>query len=170
MKKPYLPHIDGLRGIAVLAILLFHLGVPGAHGGFLGVDIFFVISGYLITGQIIRLSSRQEFSLPNFYLRRARRLLPALFVTLLATLITGFFFLAPHDLILLAQSVLASAAFYSNIYFWSTAGYFSDISQSNILLHTWSLAIEEQFYLVWPVLLVGLLKALQSRVSTGHCG
>ena len=162
MKKPYLPHIDGLRGIAVLAILLFHLGVPGAHGGFLGVDIFFVISGYLITGQIIRLSSRQEFSLPNFYLRRARRLLPALFVTLLATLITGFFFLAPHDLILLAQSVLASAAFYSNIYFWSTAGYFSDISQSNILLHTWSLAIEEQFYLVWPVLLVGLLKALQS--------
>ena len=154
------PHIDGLRGIAVLAILLFHLGVPGAQGGFLGVDIFFVISGYLITGQISRQLKQHQFSLPNFYLRRARRLLPALFVTLMMTLIAGFLLLSPNDLSLLAKSVLATEFFYSNVYFWMTSGYFSDISQSNILLHTWSLALEEQFYLIWPLLVVGLLKGL----------
>ena len=132
----YAPHIDGLRGIAVLAILLFHLGIPGAQGGFLGVDIFFVISGYLITGQISRQFKQHQFSLPNFYLRRARRLLPALFVTLVITLITGFFLLPPNDLTLLGKSVLATEFFYSNVYFWMTSGYFSDISQSNILLHT----------------------------------
>ena len=162
MKSVYLPHIDGLRGIAVLAILLFHLNIPGAHGGFLGVDIFFVISGFLISGQISRLAINQEFSLSNFYLRRGRRLLPALFATLLMSMIIGFYVLSPHDLILLAKSVLASQFFYSNLYFWSTAGYFSDISQSNILLHTWSLAVEEQFYLVWPLLLLALIKGLTS--------
>ncbi|MDA8659994.1 acyltransferase [Luminiphilus sp.] len=162
MTSVYLPHIDGLRGIAVLAILLFHLNIPGAHGGFLGVDIFFVISGFLITGQISRLAINQEFSLSNFYLRRGRRLLPALFATLLVSMIIGFYVLSPHDLILLAKSVLASQFFYSNLYFWSTAGYFSDISQSNILLHTWSLAVEEQFYLVWPLLLLALIKGLTS--------
>ena len=160
MKSGYLPHIDGLRGIAVLAILLFHLNIPGAHGGFLGVDIFFVISGFLITGQVSRLAINQEFSLSNFYLRRGRRLLPALFATLLISMIIGFYVLSPHDLILLAKSVLASQFFYSNLYFWSTAGYFSDISQSNILLHTWSLSVEEQFYLIWPLLLLALIKGV----------
>ena len=160
MKSVYLPHIDGLRGIAVLAILLFHLNIPGAHGGFLGVDIFFVISGFLITGQVSRLAINQEFSLSNFYLRRGRRLLPALFATLLMSMIIGFYVLSPHDLILLAKSVLASQFFYSNLYFWSTAGYFSDISQSNILLHTWSLSVEEQFYLIWPLLLLALIKGV----------
>lgn len=160
MKSGYLPHIDGLRGIAVLAILLFHLNIPGAHGGFLGVDIFFVISGFLITGQVSRLAMNQEFSLSNFYLRRGRRLLPALFATLLMSMIIGFYVLSPHDLILLAKSVLASQFFYSNLYFWSTAGYFSDISQSNILLHTWSLSVEEQFYLIWPLLLLALIKGV----------
>lgn len=163
MNMLYLPHIDGLRGIAVLAILLFHLGVPGAQGGFLGVDIFFVISGFLITGQIIRLSGSRKFSLLNFYFRRGRRLLPALFMTLLISIIVGLYVLPPHDLMLLAKSVIASQFFYSNVYFWSTAGYFSDISQSNILLHTWSLAVEEQFYLIWPLLLLGLLKALDLK-------
>jgi peptidoglycan/LPS O-acetylase OafA/YrhL len=162
MNTLYLPHIDGLRGIAVLAILLFHLSTPGAEGGFLGVDIFFVISGFLITGQISRLAENGKFSLSNFYLRRARRLLPALVMTLLMSMIIGFYVLSPHDLVLLAKSVLASEVFYSNIYFWSTAGYFSDISQSNILLHTWSLAVEEQFYLVWPLLFLGLIKGLTS--------
>lgn len=160
MNTPYLPHIDGLRAIAVLAILLFHLNVPGAQGGFLGVDMFFVISGFLITSQISRLAVNGEFSLINFYLRRARRLLPALITTLLVSMIIGFYVLSPHDLVLLAKSVLASEVFYSNIYFWSTGGYFSDISQSNILLHTWSLAVEEQFYLVWPLLLLALIKSL----------
>ena len=106
MKSGYLPHIDGLRGIAVLAILLFHLNIPGAHGGFLGVDIFFVISGFLITGQVSRLAINQEFSLSDFYLRRGRRLLPALFATLLMSMIIGFYVLSPHDLILLAKSIL----------------------------------------------------------------
>jgi peptidoglycan/LPS O-acetylase OafA/YrhL len=162
MNTPYLPHIDGLRAVAVLAILLFHLNVPGAQGGFLGVDIFFVISGFLITGQISRLAVKNKFSLLNFYLRRARRLLPALFTTLLVSMTVGLYVLSPHDLVLLAKSVLASEFFYSNLYFWSTAGYFSDISQSNILLHTWSLAIEEQFYLIWPLLLLALIKGLTS--------
>jgi len=160
MNAPYLPHIDGLRAIAVLAILLFHLHVPGAQGGFLGVDIFFVISGFLITGQINRLAVKNKFSLLNFYLRRARRLLPALVTILLMSMIIGFYMLPPYELVLLAKSVLSSAFFYSNIYFWSTAGYFSDISQSNILLHTWSLAVEEQFYLIWPLLLLVLIKGL----------
>ena len=160
MNTPYLPHIDGLRAVAVLAILLFHLNVPGAQGGFLGVDIFFVISGFLITGQISRLAVNGDFSLINFYLRRARRLLPALFTTLLVSMTVGLYVLSPHDLVLLAKSVLASEFFYSNLYFWSTAGYFSDISQSNILLHTWYLAVEEQFYLIWPLLLLVLIKGL----------
>jgi peptidoglycan/LPS O-acetylase OafA/YrhL len=121
MNTPYLPHIDGLRAVAVLAILLFHLNVPGAQGGFLGVDIFFVISGFLITGQISRLAVKNKFSLLNFYLRRARRLLPALFTTLLVSMTVGLYVLSPHDLVLLAKSVLASEFFYSNLYFLSTA-------------------------------------------------
>ena len=111
MNAPYLPHIDGLRAIAVLAILLFHLHVPGAQGGFLGVDIFFVISGFLITGQINRLAVKNKFSLLNFYLRRARRLLPALVTILLMSMIIGFYMLPPYELVLLAKSVLSSAFF-----------------------------------------------------------
>ncbi len=158
MNREHQTHIDGLRGIAVLSILLFHLDIPGAEAGFLGVDMFFVVSGYLITGQILRLTADNTFSLARFYLRRARRLLPALCVTLLGTLGAGYLFLSPHDFSLLAYSVLASEFFYSNFYFWATAGYFSDISQSKILLHTWSLSLEEQFYLVWPLLLLLLLR------------
>ncbi len=97
MNREHQTHIDGLRGIAVLSILLFHLDIPGAEAGFLGVDMFFVVSGYLITGQILRLTADNTFSLARFYLRRARRLLPALCVTLLGTLGAGYLFLSPHD-------------------------------------------------------------------------
>ena len=155
----YRPDVDGLRAIAILVVVAYHVGVPGVDGGFTGVDVFFVLSGFLITGILwdeLRQSNR--ISWRTFYARRARRLLPALAFTVLLTLCLGVLLLpAVPDLRWLAQSTVAVVGFGSNMLFWrQTAGYFGVAAESLPLLHTWSLAVEEQFYLVWPLVLLGV--------------
>ena len=148
----YRPEIDGLRAIAVGAVLLYHakLGVP--HG-YVGVDMFFVISGYLITSLILKdYSSPEGFSIVQFWERRVRRIFPALLVVIAATLVAGWFLLLPSHFEKLGASVQAQAAFAGNIYFWATSGYFSNDAATIPLLHTWSLGVEEQYYLLFPLL------------------
>jgi peptidoglycan/LPS O-acetylase OafA/YrhL len=148
----YRKEIDGLRAIAVLPVILFHGGVFGFSGGYVGVDIFFVISGYLITLIIIDERDRNQFSIINFYERRARRILPALSIVLLFTTITAFI-LMPADLLMsYSQSLVSVASFASNILFYQTSDYFSTASGEKPLLHTWSLAVEEQYYIFFPVM------------------
>lgn len=150
----YLPHVDGLRCLAVLAVLLFHFGVPGLGGGYVGVDVFFVISGYLITGIIVReVTATGRFDFGKFYARRIRRIFPALLATLAATTFLAIASLTPADLAAFGRSLLASAVSLSNFQFWSESGYFDAASKTKPLLHTWSLSVEEQFYLLWPAFL-----------------
>ncbi len=150
----YRADIDGLRAVAVVAVLLFHAGIPGFAGGFVGVDVFFVISGFLITSIIARQLERGQFTFAGFYVRRMRRIFPALFTTVLVTgIVAGFFFL-PSDFRSLGASIAATAGFASNILFWAQADYFDAPAELKPLLHTWSLSIEEQFYLAFPGLLV----------------
>lgn len=153
--------IEGLRSIAILPILLHHASVPGFQGGFIGVDIFFVISGYLITNILYRDIGHRRFSLADFYRRRAIRILPALFVMILVTLAAGFMTLAPNEFVNLARSGLAATLFVSNIHFMANTGYFAASAADAPLLHTWSLAVEEQFYIFWPIIL--LLAARHGR-------
>lgn len=155
VSEHYKAHIDGLRAIAVSSVLIYHLSPEFLPGGFLGVDIFFVISGYLITSIILREVERGEFSMLRFLERRARRLLPALAVVLTATTVAAWILLLPEDLIAYGQSLTSTALISSNIHFWSRSGYFDGAALVKPLLHTWSLSVEEQFYLVWPLLLVG---------------
>jgi peptidoglycan/LPS O-acetylase OafA/YrhL len=154
--RVYRPDIDGLRAIAVLSVVLFHATPDTISGGFVGVDVFFVISGYLITRNIHDDIMAGRFSYSNFYLRRIRRLFPALFFTLLITAILGFLLLSPNHLERLGESIVYSAASLSNFYFWRETGYFDTASSFKPLLHFWSLAVEEQFYFIWPALLFGL--------------
>lgn len=149
----YRPEIDGLRTIAVLPVILFHAGVPGLDGGFVGVDIFFVISGFLITTILVQDLEAGRYSILTFYERRARRILPALFTVLLACLPLAWMWMFPTQLRDFGQSVIATALFASNILFWKETGYFSVGVDLKPLLHTWSLAIEEQYYILFPVLL-----------------
>jgi peptidoglycan/LPS O-acetylase OafA/YrhL len=151
--------IDGLRAVAVLLVILFHTGASRFSGGFIGVDIFFVISGYLITGIIVRDLSRGSFSLGKFYERRVRRIVPALLGILFACCIGCYLLFLPQDLVRFAQSLFAALFSYSNIYFWTQAGYFKP-AYSKALLHTWSLGVEEQFYLFLPLTLFALRKRL----------
>ena len=151
--KSYRPDIDGLRAIAVSAVLLFHCGVPGFSGGFVGVDIFFVISGFLITGHIADDINADRMSILNFYERRIRRIVPALFVTLILATLASAFLLLPSYMANESAALLASATAVSNIYFWKSSNYFAADSAFQPLLHTWSLAVEEQFYLIIPLLM-----------------
>tara|TARA_B110000977_G_scaffold200543_1_gene291485 strand:+ start:682 stop:2643 length:1962 start_codon:yes stop_codon:yes gene_type:complete len=160
--REYIPHIDGLRTLAVLSVFLFHLDVPGIEGGYLGVDVFFVISGYLITQIIKEASEQRRLSFTNFYARRIRRLFPALFVVMVMSTIVGVFVLSPERLIELAHSGIAAVLSVSNFYFLSQSGYFDAASDTQVFLHTWSLAVEEQFYLVWPVL-ISIVVALLTK-------
>jgi len=155
--------IDILRAIAVLSVVLFHFDVPGFSGGFLGVDIFFVISGYLISSHILRDVNAGQFSFLSFYARRFRRLAPALAVTLFFTALAAIIILPKPLLLEFNGSIIASAAYVSNIYFFTQADYFDIDNILKPLLHTWSLGIEEQFYLVWPAF---LLLATRWRVGT----
>ena len=150
--------IDGLRAVAVLPVILFHAGLPGLTGGWLGVDVFFVISGYLITGLLLEAHHAGGISLSGFYERRARRILPALFVMLAVTTLVALMWLPPQELADYGASLGLTGAFLSNLWFMTQTGYFANAADVHPLLHTWSLAVEEQFYLVFPLLLMGLLR------------
>lgn len=152
----YRPEIDGLRALAVVAVILFHAGFAPFRGGFIGVDVFFAISGFLIGSLILQELNAGTFSFARFYERRARRILPALFVVVLACLPFAFWLMTPLQLDEFAQSVIAVTLFASNIFFWTLTGYFDGDAGTKVLLHTWSLAVEEQFYLVLPPLLLVL--------------
>ena len=149
----YRPDIDGLRAIAVLSVVFFHAGIQSLPGGFAGVDIFFVISGFLITRILMEMIEARRFSLANFYMRRARRILPALYMVVASIFLMGLLVLPPLELVGLSKSVLATNLFVSNFLFWRQAGYFDVAAELKPLLHTWSLAVEEQFYVVWPLVL-----------------
>ncbi len=162
----YRRDIDGLRAIAVVAVVLFHAHIGPFTGGFVGVDVFFVISGYLIVGIILDDIRGRQFSIAMFYERRVRRLFPALFVVLIACTIAGYLLFLPAEFAAFGRSVVATSAFASNFLFWHQAGYFDTPAELKPLLHTWSLAVEEQFYLVFPALLIVLSKYPNATKAT----
>ena len=157
--ETYLPEIDGLRAVAILLVVGFHVGVPQLSGGFIGVDVFFVISGFLITGLLAReLAVSGRIDILDFYARRARRLMPALTVVLVFTIAAGAILLNPvGQQPELAQSAMAASTFLANVFFWrSQSSYFAGPADSMPLLHLWTLAVEEQFYIVWPLTLMAV--------------
>ena len=149
----YRREIDGLRAFAVIPVILFHAGFGLFGGGFVGVDVFFVISGYLITGILISELKQGSFSIAGFYERRARRILPALFVVMLASMPFAWLWLLPNDLTDFSQSLAAVSLFGSNVLFWKESGYFDTAAELKPLLHTWSLGVEEQYYMLFPLFL-----------------
>ena len=148
------PEVDGLRAVAVVPVILFHAEFDWFSGGFVGVDVFFVISGYLITSILVEDLANGRFSIARFYERRARRILPALFLVLACTTAAAWAWMTPGELESYARALVAVVLFVSNIYFWRTEDYFAPAAELNPLLHTWSLAVEEQFYIFFPVLLL----------------
>lgn len=164
--KQYRPEIDGLRALAVLPVLFFHAAVPGFSGGFVGVDIFFVISGYLITSIIAKDVALGRFSFVSFYERRIRRIFPALFAVVLFSLLAAGVLLAPKDFAAFGKSLIAMTFFVSNIFFkreGGVDGYFGATSNLQVLLHTWTLSVEEQFYLLFPTALILLARYAKKR-------
>jgi len=179
----YRKEIDGLRAIAVIPVIFYHAGYQLFGGGFVGVDVFFVISGYLITTIILNDLESKKFSLLNFYERRARRILPALFLVVLCCVPAAWFMLLPDEMEEFSKSLIAVSTFTSNIHFWQDdGGYFAGPSELKPLIHTWSLAIEEQFYIILPIflvltwrlgrrfLLVSLLTSFVISLSLAHWG
>ena len=163
MNFKYRPEIDGLRAIAVMSVIVFHAGFVVEFknenfsflpGGFLGVDIFYVISGYLISYLILEKLKLKSFSFLDFYERRARRLLPVLFLVISVSLAAGYILMLPRQYLELSNSSISSLFFFSNIWFYFSDNYFAESSLVKPLLHTWSLSIEEQFYIFFPPLLV----------------
>lgn len=154
----YRSEIDGLRALAVLPVIFFHAGFEWFGGGFVGVDIFFVISGYLITTIIISELAKGKFSIVNFYERRARRILPALFFMMLLCIPLAYLYMLPDPFENFGQSIIATSLFSNNILLLITSGYWDLASEYKPLLHTWSLAVEEQYYIIFPVLMISLWK------------
>ena len=163
--QSYRPDIDGLRAVAVMLVVLFHAGISAVPGGFVGVDVFFVISGYLITRLIAPEIAAGAFSIAHFYERRIRRLFPALLAVVLACLVTGFFIQTPLDYRDLGRSALATIVFIANFYFAKNTGYFDGAAEEKPLLHMWSLAVEEQFYLVFPLALWLVVRFARLRLA-----
>lgn len=160
-KRAFRTDINGLRAYAVLAVVLFHFKVPGFSGGFVGVDVFFVISGFLMTGIILRgLESNNQpgFKLFQFYMARARRIIPALFFLCVVLLVLGWFLIAPDDYDDLGREVDRALLFISNIYYYKKSGYFDTAAHERLLLHTWSLSVEWQFYMLYPLVLMAIAK------------
>ena len=145
--------INGLRGWAVILVLFFHYELLNFYGGFIGVDIFFVISGFLMTYIISNSYEANRFTISNFYSRRAKRIIPALIMLIIFVLVVGFIILPPNELLQLAKHAGSSALFLSNFTYMDEAGYFDTISSNKWLLHTWSLSVEWQFYLIYPLIL-----------------
>jgi peptidoglycan/LPS O-acetylase OafA/YrhL len=164
--KSYRPDIDGLRAVAVLSVISFHLGHRFFPGGFLGVDIFFVISGYLITSILWREVVDGAFSVVRFYDRRVRRIMPALLAVLAVATVAALLVLLPADLIGYARSLIATLLFVANVYFWRDTDYFARLAEQKPLLHMWSLGIEEQFYILFPLVLLLLRRAPHRIVLT----
>ena len=159
----YRSDIDGLRALAVLLVVAFHLGIEPFEGGFIGVDVFFVISGYLITSILEQQMSTSSFSFGNFYLRRARRLLPALFATIFLSFSVAALQMTSDDLIRCALSAVSALVAASSFVFLAEAGYWDTASELKPLLHTWSLGVEEQFYFIWPSLMLLIRRSFESH-------
>jgi peptidoglycan/LPS O-acetylase OafA/YrhL len=159
----YRADIDGLRSLAVLPVLFFHAGFNLFSGGFVGVDIFFVISGYLITMILMKDIANGKYSLAGFYERRARRILPAYITMLVVVSAVAYLLFLPSEFQSLSESMFSSLAFFSNVYFWNNSGYFSIQAEYSPLLHTWSLSVEEQFYIFFPILLAFLYKIYNGK-------
>ncbi len=178
----YRREIDGLRALAVLPVILFHAGIDTFSGGFVGVDVFFVISGYLITSIILSEKEAGTFSIINFNERRARRILPALFLVIIICIPFAWLWLLPSDMKDFSQSLVAVSIFASNILFWRESGYFETAAELKPLLHTWSLALEEQYYMLFPLFIlltwrlgkrwiVGILAVLSiASLAVAHWG
>jgi len=160
----YRAEIDGLRALAVVPVIFFHAGFKLFNGGFVGVDMFFVISGYLITTILIENIENKQFSIVNFYERRARRILPALFFVILACIPFAWMWMLPSQMKDFAQSLVAVSFFASNILFWRESGYFDAVAEEKPLLHTWSLAVEEQYYIFFPIFLILFWRFGKGRV------
>jgi peptidoglycan/LPS O-acetylase OafA/YrhL len=154
----YRADINGLRGLAVVLVVLFHLGINRVGGGFVGVDVFFVISGYLMSAIIISEVQANKFSIAKFYERRVRRIGRAFFVVLCVSSVAAYVYLLPTELSEFAKSLLSATFSASNFYFGGKTGYFDPSSDTSPLLHTWSLGVEEQFYLVFPLLILAIHK------------
>ena len=155
--------INALRAIAVISVLLYHLRIPFISGGFAGVDIFFVISGYLMTRIIFDGLDNNNFSILNFWGKRMKRIVPALIVMVLVVSVVGFFFYLPNEYKTNESNATSSLLFYSNFLYWKHSGYFDSASENNIFLHTWSLSVEWQFYLLYPLVIWGLNKFVKNR-------
>lgn len=149
----YIPEIDGLRAIAVLGVILYHFGVPYFDGGFVGVDVFFVISGYLITGLLCKQIKDQNFTFSAFYMKRIRRLFPAMIAVYGLCFVSAYFLLNPQNMERFSGALIYALGSFSNVYFFQESGYFDADSYVKPLLHTWSLSVEEQFYMIWPLAL-----------------
>ena len=160
----YRAEIDGLRALAVVPVIFFHAGFELFSGGFVGVDVFFVISGYLITTILIEDIENNRFSIANFYERRARRILPALFFVMLVCIPFAWMWMLPSQMKDFSQSLVAVSFFASNIFFWRESGYFDAAAEEKPLLHTWSLAVEEQYYVLFPIFLILAWRFGKSRV------
>ena len=171
-KAVYRPDIDGLRAVAVLSVILFHIDKRLIPGGFVGVDIFFVISGFLISLHILQEIEAGKFSIVEFYRRRIKRIAPPMLVVVLITIIAAQFLMIPEDAERAADSALWSLVSLANVYFWwhQDTSYFSAASSELPLLHLWSLGVEEQFYIIWPIVLFLLYRKLHSKLFVVFTG
>ena len=164
--------INGIRALAVLSVVIYHFLPESLPGGFVGVDVFFVISGYLMTSIIITKLDVNKFNIWDFYLARANRIIPALLALCFTLLILGFFLITPVEYEKLAKQILASSLFISNLVYYKESGYFAEDSLENWLLHTWSLSVEWQFYLIYPIAMVIIFKLFtnHSRMTQDEPG